>query len=83
MCIRDSVGVVAELLGLVVAQAQVLVLHAQVQQPLVAELLPVVEPLQLGAEMCIRDRYLSQEPGGRKRHLSDGLSQAAGEATGL
>ena len=35
-----------------VAQAQVLVFHAQVQQPLVAEVLPVLEPLQLGAGLA-------------------------------
>ena len=50
--VGGGVGVVGELLGLVVPQAQVLVPHAQVQQPLVAEVLPVGEPLQLGAGLA-------------------------------
>ena len=49
--VGGGVGVVAELLGVVVPQAQVLILHAQLQQPLVAEILPVGEPLQLGARL--------------------------------
>ena len=47
--VGGGVGVVGQLLGIVVTQTQVLVLHAQAQQPLVAEVLPVGEPLQLGA----------------------------------
>ena len=47
--VGGGVGVVGELLRVVVAQPQVLVPHAQVQQPLVAEVLPVGEPVQLGA----------------------------------
>src|SRR5699024_11993112 len=39
-------------LGLVVPQPEVLVLHPQAQQPLVAEIFPVGEPLQLRAGLA-------------------------------
>ena len=50
--VRGGLGVEAQLLGRVIPQAQVLVLHVQVQQPLMAEVAPVVEPLQIGAGLA-------------------------------
>ena len=50
--VGGGVGVVAQLLGVVVPQTQVLVPDAQAQQPVVAELLPVGEPLQLGPRLA-------------------------------
>ena len=50
--VRGGLGVEAQLLGIVVAQAQVLVLQADAQQPVVAEGAPVVEPLQIGAGLA-------------------------------
>ena len=50
--VGGGVGVVGELLGVVVPEAEVVILHPQAQQPLVAELLPVGEPLQLGAGLA-------------------------------
>ena len=44
-------GVEGQLGGLVVTQAQVLLLDAQVQQPLLAVVLPVGKPLQVGARL--------------------------------
>ena len=50
--VGGGVGVVAQLLGVVVPQTQVLVPDAQAQQPVVAELLPVGEPLQLSPRLA-------------------------------
>ena len=50
--VRGGLGVEAQLLGIVVAQAEVLVLQADRQQPVVAERAPVVEPLQVGARLA-------------------------------
>ena len=45
-------GVEAQLLGVVVPQAQVLVLQTDGQKPVVAELPPVLEPLLVGARLA-------------------------------
>ena len=50
--VRGGLGVEAQLLGVVVAQPQVLVLQADAQQPVVAEGAPVVEPLQISAGLA-------------------------------
>ena len=42
----------AQLLRVMIPQPQVLVLHAQAQQPIVAEVAPVLEPLQIGAGLA-------------------------------
>ena len=41
-----------QLLRIVVAQTQVLVLHAERQQEVVAVILPVLEPLEVGARLA-------------------------------
>ena len=43
--VGGGLGVEGQLFGLVVAQAEVLLLQAQIHQPLAAELPPVLEPL--------------------------------------
>ena len=50
--VRGGLGVEAQLLGIVVAQAEILILQADTQQPVVAEGAPVVEPLQIGAGLA-------------------------------
>ena len=50
--VRGGLGVEAQLLGVVVTQAEVLVLQSDAQQPVVAEGAPVVEPLQVGAGLA-------------------------------
>ena len=50
--VRGGLGVEAQLLGVVVTQAEVLVLQSDAQQPVVAEGAPVVEPLQIGAGLA-------------------------------
>ena len=50
--VGGGVGVMGQLLGVVVAQAQLIVAQAEVEQPLVAEVLPVGEPGQLGAGLA-------------------------------
>ena len=50
--VGGGLGVEGQLLGLVVAQAEVLLLQAQIHQPLAAELPPVLEPLQIGARLA-------------------------------
>ena len=50
--VGGSVGVVAQLLGVMVAQAQIFVPDTQSQQPIMAELFPVGEPLQLSARLA-------------------------------
>ena len=50
--VRGGLGVEAQLLGVVVTQAQVLVLQADAQQPVVAEGPPIPEPLQVGAGLA-------------------------------
>ena len=47
-----GLGVEAQLLLLMVAQAEVLVLHTQTLEPLVAEAAPVVEPLEIGVRLA-------------------------------
>ena len=47
-----GLGVEAQLLLLMVAQAEVLVLHTQALEPLVAEAAPVVEPLQIRVRLA-------------------------------
>ena len=50
--VGGCIGVVRQLFRVVVAQAQVLVLHAQRQQPVVAVVLPVGEPLKVRARLA-------------------------------
>ena len=50
--VRGGLGVEAQLLGVVVTQAEVLILQSDAQQPVVAEGAPVVEPLQVGAGLA-------------------------------
>ena len=50
--VGGSLGVEAQLLGIMVTQTQVLVGHVQAQQPLVAEVAPVLEPLQIGTGLA-------------------------------
>ena len=50
--VRRCLGVEAQLLGIVVAQAEVLVLQTDGEQPVVAERAPVVEPLKVGARLA-------------------------------
>ena len=50
--IGGGTAVESQLCGLVVTQAQVLLLDAQAQQPVLAVILPVSEPLQLGARFA-------------------------------
>ena len=50
--IGGGTAVEGQLCGLVVAQAQVLLLDAQAQQPVLAVVLPVSEPLQIGAGLA-------------------------------
>ena len=47
-----GVGVMGQLLRIVVAQAEVLILHTERQQPVVAVVLPVLEPLEVGAGLA-------------------------------
>jgi len=47
-----GLGIEAELLGVVVAQTQVLLLHAEAQQPVAAERAPVLEPLEVGVGLA-------------------------------
>ncbi len=47
--VRGGLGVEAQLLGIMVTETQVLILHARErQQPLMAEVAPVLEPFQVG-----------------------------------
>ena len=55
--VRRCLGVEAQLLGIVVAQAEVLVLQADGEQPVVAERAPVVEPLKVSARPCARTAW--------------------------
>ena len=50
--ISGGTAVEGQLCGLVVAQAQVLLLDAQAQQPVLAVILPVSEPVQIGAGLA-------------------------------
>ena len=50
--VRRGLGVEAQLLGVVVAQAEVFVLQADTEQPVMAERAPVVEPLEVGAGLA-------------------------------
>ena len=50
--VRGGLGIEAQLLGIVVPQAQVLVLQADAQQPVVAEGPPILEPLQVGSGLA-------------------------------
>ena len=50
--VGGGVGVVAQLFRIVVPQLQVFVLHAQAQQEVVAVLLPVGKPFQIGAGLA-------------------------------
>ena len=50
--ISGGTAVESQLCGLVVTQAQVLLLDAQAQQPVLAVILPVSEPLQVGARLA-------------------------------
>ena len=47
-----GLGVEAQLLLLMVAQAEVFILHVQALEPLVAEAAPVVEPLEIGVRLA-------------------------------
>ena len=47
--VGSSLGVEAKLLGIVVTKTKVLVLHTKVKKPLMAEVLPICEPLKVGA----------------------------------
>ena len=50
--VRGGLGIEAQLLGVVVPQAQVLVLQTDGKQPVVAEGPPILEPLQVGAGLA-------------------------------
>ena len=50
--VRGSLGIEAQLLRIVVAETEILILQANGQQPVVAEGAPVVEPLQIGAGLA-------------------------------
>ena len=50
--VGGRLGIVRKLFRLVVAQTQVLVLHAEGQQELVAVILPVCEPLKVGTRLA-------------------------------
>ena len=50
--VRRCLGVEAQLLGIVVAQTQILVLQTDGQQPVVAERAPILEPLEVGAGLA-------------------------------
>ena len=50
--VGGTLGVEAQLLGAVVTQPQVLLLHVQAQQPVAAEAAPILEPLQIGAGLA-------------------------------
>ena len=50
--VGGGLGVEAQLFRIMVPETQVLVLHVQIQQPLVAEVSPVLKPLQIGAGLA-------------------------------
>ena len=50
--VGGGVGVVAQLGGIVVPEPQAFLLDAQIQQPFVAEVFPIGEPLQFGAGLA-------------------------------
>ena len=50
--VRGGLGVEGELLRLVIPEAQILILDVKAQQPVVAEVAPVLEPLQIGAGLA-------------------------------
>ena len=50
--VRRCLGVEAQLLGIVVAQTQILVLQTDGQQPVVAERAPILEPFEVGAGLA-------------------------------
>ena len=50
--VRCGLGVEAQLLGIVVPEPQVFILHAQGQQEVVAVGTPVIEPLKVGARLA-------------------------------
>ena len=50
--VGGCLGIEAKLLGIVVTKTKVLVLHTEVKKPLVAEVLPVCEPLKVGAGLA-------------------------------
>ena len=51
--VRRCLGVEAQLLGIVVAQTQILVLQTDGQQPVVAERAPILEPFEVGAGLAL------------------------------
>ena len=69
--VGGRLGVEAKLIGIVVTESEVLASHTEVEEPLVAEVLPILEPLKIGAG-------LAEE---LKLHLLE-LTGTEGEVTG-
>ena len=81
--VRRCLGVEAQLLGIVVAQAEVLVLQADGEQPVVAERAPVVEPLKVGArlaeelELHLLELAHAEDEVARRDLVAEGLADLA------
>ena len=50
--VGGCLGIEAKLLGRVVAESKIFVLHAKVKKPLVTEVFPIIEPLKVGAGLA-------------------------------
>ena len=50
--VGGSLGIEAKLVGIVIAKSEVLASHTEVEEPLVTEVLPILEPLEVGAGLA-------------------------------